>query len=56
MITEYSFNIEYFNITPISRLAENDPALLANDQLHPSGKMYRMWVELILDDVESKID
>ena len=51
-----SFNIEYFNITPISRLAENGPALLANDQLHPSGKMYRMWVELILDDVESKID
>ena len=38
------YNIEYFNITDISRLAEFDSTLLTNDKLHPSKKMYKMWV------------
>jgi lysophospholipase L1-like esterase len=38
----------YVNVTAISRLAENDNTLLAEDGLHPSGKMYGMWVEKIL--------
>ena len=37
----------YFNITDISRMAESDSTLLGNDKLHPSGKMYKMWVERI---------
>lgn len=37
----------YVNVTPISRLATNDPVLLANDGLHPSGKMYKLWVNEI---------
>lgn len=41
-------NILFFNITDISRLAATDNSLLADDRLHPSGKMYRMWVELML--------
>ncbi len=41
----------FFNITDISRLAASDNSLLAHDRLHPSGKMYRMWVELILPGV-----
>lgn len=41
----------FFNITDISRLAAGDNSLLADDRLHPSGKMYRMWVELILPGV-----
>ena len=41
------YNIMYFNITDISRLAENDLSLLANDKLHPSEKMYTEWVNLM---------
>ena len=37
----------YFNITDISRRAENDLTLLANDKLHPSEKMYAEWVNLM---------
>ena len=37
----------YFNITDISRRAENDLTLLANDNLHPSEKMYAEWVNLM---------
>jgi len=43
--------IEYVNITPISRFAARDDSLLASDNLHPSGKMYATWVELILPTV-----
>lgn len=50
-----SLKVQYFDITPISRMAANDPALLANDQLHPSGKMYQLWVSLMLNDVEAKL-
>lgn len=51
-----SLNVQYFDITPISRMAKNDATLLANDQLHPSGKMYKMWVDLMLDTVVAKLD
>jgi len=37
----------YVDITSISRMAKNDPKLVANDGLHPSGEMYRLWVEEI---------
>jgi lysophospholipase L1-like esterase len=35
----------YLNITPISR--ETDPELLSGDGLHPSGKQYHRWAELL---------
>ncbi len=38
----------YVNVTDISRLAIDDRTLLARDGLHPSGKMYSLWVEKIL--------
>ncbi|MEM9053215.1 MAG: SGNH/GDSL hydrolase family protein [Bacteroidota bacterium] len=53
-ITE-NYEISYFNITYISRLAENDLSLLAPDNLHPSGEMYTLWVEEIIDEVKSKL-
>ncbi len=37
----------YVDITPGSREALHDAALIANDGLHPSEKMYTRWVELI---------
>jgi len=39
--------VRFFNITDISRRADTDPSLIASDGLHPSGKMYRLWVEKI---------
>jgi lysophospholipase L1-like esterase len=36
------------DITPISRQALDDPSLIAFDGLHPSGKMYKLWVEKAL--------
>jgi lysophospholipase L1-like esterase len=38
---------QYIDITPISREAARDRSLLAGDGLHPSGKMYAAWVQLI---------
>lgn len=43
------YGVRFFNITPISQRAEDDPSLVASDGLHPSGRQYRLWVEKILD-------
>lgn len=40
----------YVDITPISRRAATDGGLIAGDGLHPSGKMYREWAELVLPE------
>ncbi|MBN1108587.1 MAG: SGNH/GDSL hydrolase family protein [Bacteroidales bacterium] len=46
-----SKGIVWINVTGISRLAENDPALIASDGLHPSGRMYTEWVSLALPEI-----
>ena len=46
-----SLEVAYFDITPISRQGLNNPALVASDGLHPSGEMYRLWVDLMVDRV-----
>ena len=38
----------YVDVTPASRQAKRDPALIAPDGLHPSGKMYAIWAEKAL--------
>lgn len=38
----------YVDVTDISRMAMDDFELLAPDRLHPSGKMYSMWVEKVI--------
>jgi hypothetical protein len=40
--------VAYVNITDISRNGLAEPDLVAPDGLHPSGKMYSLWVERIL--------
>jgi len=40
----------YVDVTGISRLAPDDRSLIAGDGLHPSEKMYAMWVEKILPE------
>jgi lysophospholipase L1-like esterase len=38
----------YVDITDISRMALDDFELITGDRLHPSGKMYALWVEKVL--------
>ncbi len=40
-------NILYVDVTEISRRALTEKDLIANDSLHPSGKMYKEWAEKI---------
>lgn len=49
------FGVSYYNITNISKKAPTDISLLADDELHPSGKMYSQWVDLIFSDVVNQI-
>lgn len=53
-ITE-KLGLKYFDITPLSLKAQNDASLLADDNLHPSGKMYTEWVEFIFDDLSKTL-
>jgi lysophospholipase L1-like esterase len=41
------FGVAYVEITSISRQARSDPALTATDGLHPSGKQYERWAQLL---------
>jgi len=45
--------VNYLDITQISR--ENDPALIAGDGLHPSGKQYKRWADLLAPMVKNVI-
>lgn len=49
-------SVQYFDITGISRQAETDPELVAADNLHPSGKMYRQWVDHIFPGVKKMLE
>jgi acyl-CoA thioesterase-1 len=39
-----SLNIVFYDNTPISQKAQFDSSLVADDKLHPSGRMYNFWV------------
>ncbi len=45
----------YADISPVSRHAAVDPALVAPDGLHPSSKMYAEWVRIILPQAEAAL-
>lgn len=44
-------SVTFFDITRISRMADEQPELIAGDGLHPSGEMYAAWVEEVLNYV-----
>ena len=48
--------VNYINITPISKQAATDLTLLAPDGLHPSGKMYTLWIAELLPQVITNAD
>ncbi|MFD0794549.1 SGNH/GDSL hydrolase family protein [Mucilaginibacter litoreus] len=47
--------VAYVDITPISRQAAYDTDLVASDGLHPSGKMYSLWVNELLSLVTAQV-
>ena len=47
------YRVTYINITDISKKANEDLTLVAEDGLHPSGKMYTKWVDIIYPSVKS---
>ena len=49
------FNVPFYNITPISRDAAENPDLVASDGLHPSGLMYKYWVDQFVNQVAEKL-
>jgi len=50
-----SDNISYIEITALSREAKYDASLVAADGLHPSGKEYSKWAELLAPEVEKAL-
>ena len=51
-----SNGVNYLDITSISRKAKNEPDLVAADGLHPSVKMYRLWVDSLKAMAVTKLD
>jgi lysophospholipase L1-like esterase len=47
--------VHYLDITGISREASYDATLVAPDGLHPSGKMYGLWVNLLEPMVKARL-
>lgn len=47
--------VDYIDITPASRRAAYDTGLVASDGLHPSGKMYELWVNQLVPIVEKAL-
>ncbi|WP_235296508.1 SGNH/GDSL hydrolase family protein [Portibacter marinus] len=47
---------QYVYITDLTQDAKDDLSLLAEDQLHPSGKNYGQWVERMVPKVEGVIE
>ena len=45
------YGVKYYNITDISRRGLDEPDLVAADGLHPSEKMYSLWVQVILSEI-----
>jgi len=45
----------YVDVTPVSREAASDSKLVAEDGLHPSGKMYARWVALLIPEVKQRL-
>lgn len=51
-----AYNVAFIDITPGSKRAAQDPSLVAEDGLHPSGKMYKEWVDEMYSTVKSMIN
>jgi lysophospholipase L1-like esterase len=48
----FANGINYTDITPSTREAATNPALIAGDQLHPSGLEYKKWAEMLAPKIK----
>ncbi|MGZ8536715.1 MAG: SGNH/GDSL hydrolase family protein [Flavisolibacter sp.] len=48
-----AYGVSYTGITPSTREAETNPALLASDNLHPSGLEYKKWAEMLAPKIKA---
>jgi lysophospholipase L1-like esterase len=49
------YGVHYLNITTSSRQAASDPSLVATDGLHPSGKEYKKWADLLAPMIQAAL-
>lgn len=49
------YGVAYIDVTPISRRGLEEPALVAQDGLHPSALQYAAWVKLLLPVVRGSL-
>lgn len=47
--------VNYINITSLYREIGDESAYLAEDKLHPSGKMYEKWAKLVANAIEAQL-
>ena len=47
--------VHYLDITPLTRNASTDKDLVAHDGLHPSGKAYGQWAELLAGQIKAEL-
>ncbi|MBB3698645.1 SGNH/GDSL hydrolase family protein [Flammeovirga yaeyamensis] len=47
--------VKFYNITSTTRQVRERPELTASDGLHPSGELYGLWVNQIIDDVKDQL-
>lgn len=45
------YKVQYVDITPGSRKVKDDPALVAEDGLHPSAKAYKIWAAKVSETI-----
>jgi len=50
-----NYKVNYIDITPWTREAENDLSLVASDGLHPSAKEYKRWSEKLTEKIRAVI-
>lgn len=51
-----AYGITYIDVTTTSRQVKDDPEMLSSDGLHPSGKQYRLWAEMLASAIRLKLN
>lgn len=49
------YKVQYVDITPVSKKAADDAALIAEDGLHPSAKAYKIWAKKMAETIGQQL-
>jgi lysophospholipase L1-like esterase len=50
-----AYGVSYTDITPSTWQAGTNAALLASDNLHPSGLEYKKWADMLLPKIKAAL-